>query len=260
MKRLIIFLQVFKTFQVCCPENRFHHEAGMSDFFCSFFFKFCVSEGLVNPKGLRSRLQSGERADYLPGLPIPIWLSNPFCTAINKELFCLGIETKNQSLLNGSWQKSALDLFPAKKNSHHLNQHFFMKLNSVIFMALCGLLTLNACSKDDDESPTDLLTGGTWSLSEQRTDTDLDGTLENSLEDCSKDDKTTFEDGGSYKFDEGATKCDPSDPQSSTGTWALSTDGKILTITEDGFPLAFTVVSLTNKRMELKIEGFIEAR
>ncbi|MCB0522375.1 MAG: lipocalin family protein [Lewinellaceae bacterium] len=131
-----------------------------------------------------------------------------------------------------------------------------MKINSILFLAICGLLTLNSCSKDDEETATDLLTGGTWTLSESRSDIDGDGTLESDIEDCSKDDKTTFEKEGTYKFDEGATKCDPADPQTTTGTWALSSDEKTLTVTESGLGLAYTIVSLTSNRLELRGEIF----
>jgi hypothetical protein len=127
-----------------------------------------------------------------------------------------------------------------------------MKTYSIFFLALFGLLMFSSCSKDD-ESATDLLTGGTWKLTESRSDTDGDGSLEDDLEPCSADDTVKFEDGGSFTFDEGATKCDPADEQTNTGTWALSSEDKVLTLTQDGISIAAEIVSLTSKRLELKI-------
>lgn len=133
-----------------------------------------------------------------------------------------------------------------------------MKISKVLFLALLGFFSLNSCGGDDDAgaSATDNLTGGTWQITESRSDIDGDGTLDDILDACTADDLHDFNADGSYDFDEGATKCDPADPQSDTGTWVLSADEKTLTITQSGFGLAFEVVSLTSSRMELTVDIF----
>ncbi|MEZ4933395.1 MAG: lipocalin family protein [Saprospiraceae bacterium] len=130
-----------------------------------------------------------------------------------------------------------------------------MKNSKVLMLAVMGLFLLGSCSKDD-ESATDYLTGGTWKITESRSDIDGDGDLDDDLESCSRDDEYDFEKDGTLNFDDGAVKCDPTDPQTTTGVWALSGDEKTLTLTVDGFGFAFEVISLTKSRMELRSELF----
>ena len=127
-----------------------------------------------------------------------------------------------------------------------------MKIYRILFLAIFGLLMFNSCKKDN-ESATDLLTGGTWKLTESRSDTNGDGTLEDDLEACSADDTVNFADGGTYTFDEGATKCDPADDQTSSGTWALSSGDKVISLTEDSISIAAEIVTLTSKKLEIKV-------
>jgi hypothetical protein len=62
--------------------------------------------------------------------------------------------------------------------------------------------------------------------------------LYDDLEPCEKDDLWRFKADGRLEYDEGPTKCDPNDPQTSDGgTWTLSADGKILTIMDDDDPV-----------------------
>lgn len=46
---------------------------------------------------------------------------------------------------------------------------------------------------------------------------------------CSVDDTYTYTAAGNYIQEEGATKCSPSDQQTLTTNWALSTDGNMIT-------------------------------
>ena len=130
-----------------------------------------------------------------------------------------------------------------------------MKFYKIILVAIVGLLMLNSCKKDE-ETATDLLTGGTWKLTESRSDTDGDGTLESDLEPCSADDTINFTTAGTFTTDEGATKCDPSDDQTSSGTWALSSEDKVLTITDSGISIAVEIINLTSSRLEMKATLF----
>ena len=96
----------------------------------------------------------------------------------------------------------------------------------LIFSTL--LIALNACKKDDAKpaSKADLLTSGTWRLTAAVTDMDGDGTFETdeyaALGTCFTDNIWTFNSNNSIAVDEGATKCDPSDPQVQTGSWQLT--------------------------------------
>lgn len=66
---------------------------------------------------------------------------------------------------------------------------------------------------------------------------------------CSKDDLYIFSANGDIVYDEGPSKCDPSNPQSYTdGKWKLLNDHTVLEL--DGEP--YQVTELTGTRLVLK--------
>lgn len=109
----------------------------------------------------------------------------------------------------------------------------------LVFSAL--LIALNACKKDDAKpaSKTDLLTSGTWKMTAASTDQDGDGTFETDeyagLGTCFTDNIWTFNSNGSVAVDEGATKCDPSDSQVTTGQWQLINNQSTLVLEGDTY-------------------------
>lgn len=128
---------------------------------------------------------------------------------------------------------------------------------------LCLLATLNFIScKEDDEDPdtTELLTDGNWKLTAMTSDPAIDwfGTpvtnVYAQLPACIKDDFTIFKDNGTVNFDEGASKCDPSDPQTTSGTWTLNTDETILSVTTDGETESWNIEELKEKTFSAKYE------
>ncbi|MBK9017455.1 MAG: lipocalin family protein [Saprospiraceae bacterium] len=130
-----------------------------------------------------------------------------------------------------------------------------MKTNSLkALVAMFGLLaTINMTScKDDDAQPdnTQVLTDGNWKLTALTSDPAFNwfGTpvtnIYAQLPACIKDDLTTFKESGTVNFDEGASKCDPNDPQTTSGTWAFSTDEKILSVTTDGETESWNIEAL----------------
>lgn len=126
------------------------------------------------------------------------------------------------------------------------------------FTLLCTLLLAvvflgTSCKKDDEKTSEDLIAAHSWKMTGY--------TIANisDLDDCSKDDIYTFDKDGTYKFDEGATKCDDGDPQQYTGTWAISTSTtpETLTITLDGVSLPIDeskITELTANKMVLTVE------
>jgi hypothetical protein len=69
---------------------------------------------------------------------------------------------------------------------------------------------------------------------------------------CEKDDILRFNTNGTGTNDEGATKCDPDDPQTESFNWVFSTDEKVITVTPTGgTPYSFTV--LINDGTTLKV-------
>jgi hypothetical protein len=115
------------------------------------------------------------------------------------------------------------------------------------------VLTVCACGGDDDPQPisAELLTGSaskTWYL----TDHELAGTAD--FEDqpvCIQDDRWVFYSAGTMEQNEGASKCDPADPQIYVnGTWELFPESKTLRLTRSTI-INFTVSKLTDNVMVL---------
>ena len=107
-------------------------------------------------------------------------------------------------------------------------------------------LSFSSCSKKSSDpaptlTPLQILQSHPWKLSS----TKMMGV--ESIEECEKDDVTTFKTDLTYSEDAGSVKCDPSDSQTETGAYALSSDGKTLTL--DGDEL--TVVTLTDSKLEI---------
>ena len=135
-------------------------------------------------------------------------------------------------------------------------------MNSISFrslfslMGVCVLLLASGCKKDDDEATPDktkLLTGGSWQLTAMTADPAIDwfGTpvtnVYAQLPACIKDDLTIFKTNGTVNYDEGPSKCNPNDPQTTTGTWAFNTNETILSITTDGETESWDISTLTGE-------------
>lgn len=125
-------------------------------------------------------------------------------------------------------------------------------MKKLLTLAVIGLsLSLVSCKKDDDPTKKEMLTGKNWKLTGWTIDPALPvigSNFYNQLNACFKDDLTKFSTDGKITFDEGATKCQVSDPQTTTGTWALSTDEKTVSITSDGETTSYTIVSLSSSK------------
>ena len=137
-----------------------------------------------------------------------------------------------------------------------------MRATSLPLLGLLALsLVFTGCKKDkkEDPSPTALLTNKNWVLTAETVDPPLPfgGTtitdVYAQLSACSKDDISKFTTPNVYTVDQGATKCNASDPQTVTGTWVLSSDQKTVTTTDASGTISFTILSLTSS--ELKVKG-----
>lgn len=129
-----------------------------------------------------------------------------------------------------------------------------MKLNLLKLLPFLAILLLASCKKDKT-SVADLLKDSKgWVQKSITTDpplvilgtpiTDIFAQLDN----CVKDDIIFFQDNNKYVTDEGPTKCNPLDPQTETGTWALSADEKVITV--DGE--SWDVLELTKSTLKVK--------
>jgi len=111
-----------------------------------------------------------------------------------------------------------------------------IKMKKILFLVSVLAVAVSGCKKDDDPSNTDNLTGKAWKITAFTVDPAINsgGTLItdylSQLSDCEKDGTSTFNADKTYLDDEGATKCDPADPQTTAGIWTFNSDETILTI------------------------------
>jgi hypothetical protein len=103
-----------------------------------------------------------------------------------------------------------------------------------------AFLTISSCKKEDEKTTpaktkTELLTSKPWKSTALTINPGLSigGTIITDffaqLPSCSKDDTDKYNAGGTGVNDEGATKCDPTDPQSTPFTWVFNPSETILT-------------------------------
>ncbi len=91
-----------------------------------------------------------------------------------------------------------------------------------------GLLISFGCKKSDSSGPskTELITSASWKYDNAGLDINKDGFIDTALPpgyvgDCDKDNTLTFKSDGTGTLDEGASKCDPGNPQTSPFTWSF---------------------------------------
>jgi hypothetical protein len=126
-----------------------------------------------------------------------------------------------------------------------------------LFLATVAIaaISFSGCKKNS-ESNTDKLTGKNWKITALTVDPPLAGGITDvyaQIPSCSQDDLTKFTTPSAVTFDEGATKCNASDPQTTTGSWAWNSDETILSITDDsGTTDSYTILSLSSSEMKAK--------
>lgn len=124
-------------------------------------------------------------------------------------------------------------------------------------VAVASVAFLSSCGEDDPKpkTKTELISAHAWKMTKIKVTVGTTS-LEDVPEACTADDSYTYEADGDYKFDEGATKCDPSDPQSGTAEWEFKSDETKIEITgSDGgvsISYSFTILELTETKLRLK--------
>jgi len=100
---------------------------------------------------------------------------------------------------------------------------------------LAGIILISSiclqcsCSKDDappGPTNTELIVSSTWKYNNSGVDVNNDGFIDAPVPagyilDCDKDNTLTFKSDGTGTLDEGANKCDPTNPNTSTYTWSF---------------------------------------
>ncbi len=127
----------------------------------------------------------------------------------------------------------------------------------LLIFTCCVALILPACEKDDkSKTRTELLTSGSWHVTaytvDPAIDWDGDGTDESNIyaimEQCIKDDYTTFTADGKGELDEGPTKCNDNDPQVTPLEWSFDQSEEQLTVQGTDY----LIESLTESQLVVK--------
>ncbi len=138
-------------------------------------------------------------------------------------------------------------------------------MKTKILLVLCSFTSmyLTSCKDDTKDNPapskTTLLCASPWKMTAATIDPALDvgGTqitdFYTQFENCTKDDLTKYESNKTGISDEGPTKCDPSDPQSTPFTWTFDlTETKI---TEDGETYDVIQLDETTLKISQVVDG-----
>jgi hypothetical protein len=139
----------------------------------------------------------------------------------------------------------------------------FTKKAAIIILSVA---VLAACKKDDNKNDsktkTQLLTSGSWKQTSifftPAIDWNQDGQTENEVLDlyspCDRDDLMTFKTDGTVVHDEGASKCDPSDPQIvETTKWKFTDNETKIAIGDPGSADTAQVLELSATVLKVKV-------
>lgn len=130
-----------------------------------------------------------------------------------------------------------------------------MKTQFLSLFTLAVIALFPSCQKDDNDTSgktkTELITESNWKFSKA---TSSGFNISGFLDDCQKDNILRFQASSSGTVDEGATKCDPGDPQTVSFTWNFSGDESAIHISTalfEGGSNDFTLESLTESELEV---------
>jgi hypothetical protein len=111
-----------------------------------------------------------------------------------------------------------------------------MKKAVLIATGIIGLAIV-ACKKNDNgkaATNVELITSTTWSIDTIGFDNDANGQIDNAVpggfKSCELDNTIKFSQDSTGVFDEGATKCNTTDPQSTPLTWYFKDSAKVIHI------------------------------
>ncbi len=98
------------------------------------------------------------------------------------------------------------------------------KMIRLSFIAIAAMLLFASCSKTDSKTRTTLITTGNWKIVSDMSRTGSGAWQEDigSYGACELDGYFVFKTDNTFESNEGATKCDPLDPQIETGIWAFT--------------------------------------
>jgi hypothetical protein len=147
-----------------------------------------------------------------------------------------------------------------------------LSMKKAFLVLTAGTFLFTACKKDDNSPARETLVTGKWTVDSFTAGAYFGNQplfeqnyLEN-VEACERDNMIDFVADHTLFNDEGATKCDPSDPQrEQAGTWQLTNGENEITLTTGnylGIPAGsntLVIDELTSSRMRLRKDSAISA-
>jgi len=128
------------------------------------------------------------------------------------------------------------------------------RITYFVLMLMLASVVFSCKKKDPEPSPAQKILGKWKMLSGSTT---IGGQTEPAPA-CQLDDITEFKTGDVFVIDEGPTKCDPTDPQTSTGSYTLNSAGTILNINDPSVgAVAFEVLELTSTKLRIRANNVL---
>jgi len=129
-------------------------------------------------------------------------------------------------------------------------------------LMICALLFSDCKKSSSGQSATQLLTSAAWKYDTGGLDIDKNGSVDTPfppgfIKSCETDNTLTFKSDGTGTVDEGATKCNSTDPQTSPFTWSFKNNNTIINFPDTLFGTLggdVKVNSLTSSKLELQKE------
>lgn len=137
-----------------------------------------------------------------------------------------------------------------------------MKLKMLALLGIGATLALAGCSKDDDDKKEDEKSSsivGTWKITAQTFTTSFGGqssTVDQyaQLDPCEKDNLIKLDANGTATNLPGATKCDPSEPNSEpAGTYVMQNNNTKMMMIDMGDTTVADVITLNTTTLSIKM-------
>jgi hypothetical protein len=117
-----------------------------------------------------------------------------------------------------------------------------MKNLMLLTLAIVSVCTFSSCKKEETKTKTkaEILTQKAWVMAKYEEKAGTAPWVDDfpNFDACDKDDQYVFRANGTYEINEGATKCDPTDPQVfASGNWTLKNGDTILDFDGEDFNL-----------------------
>lgn len=140
-----------------------------------------------------------------------------------------------------------------------------MKKRNFLLIALVAVFSAAlffACSKDDEKTKIEMITSGSWRMTAATCEPAIPGVGNNIfvlMESCQKDNIYTFNANGTKLEDEGATKCNPDDPQTVNGTWEFAeNETKVILDKNTENEMTLTIISLSESQALFSTPDFMD--